>query len=249
MSTLGQIAILALLGGGFVAYLGGWRCRFNIDRAGVFSYPVAGVATVVWLLVWGAFAFASSGDHDFVAFGKVVIIIPIGFLYAPLLAYHAGQAFAAVFSTESALPPDPEDPFERAKAAEERGDSRSAVERYEWILEREPAHFDARTRLAELLARTSRLRRARDVLDKGLALPDVEGWKRFKWRELGLRIEEGSFGDAKPEGERPTFKALGDVSPARLEAWEGRPRSGGNDSNDDNGDGPLDASSLGDGAP
>jgi hypothetical protein len=239
--SLSLIAMLALLGGGFVAYFGGWRCRFDNDRAGAFDRPVAGAAALVWLLVWAALVFLSSGDHPYSAFGKVVIVIPIAFLYAPFLAFHAAEALRRAFSTESALPPDPEDPFERAKAAEERGDSQAAVERYAWLLEREPAHFDARIRLAELLARAGKLQRAKDVLEEGIALPDAEGWMRFKWQELRLLIEEGSFGEGKPEGEKPTFRALGDVRPARLEAWNERPRSGGGD------DGPLDASSLDDG--
>jgi tetratricopeptide (TPR) repeat protein len=238
--SLSLIAMLALLGGGFVAYFGGWRCRFDLDRAGAFDRPVAGAAALVWLLVWGALVFASSADHGLAAFGKVVIVVPIALLYAPFLAFHAAESLRRAFSTESALPPDPEDPFERAKAAEDRGDTRAAVERYEWLLEREPAHFDARTRLADLLARTGRLERAREVLDKGIALDDAEGWMRFKWRELRTRIEERVLGEEKSEDGLPTFRALGDVRAARLEAWEERPRSGDED-------GPLDASSLEDG--
>jgi len=118
---------------------------------------------------------------------------------------------------------------ERAKAAEERGDSQSAIERYEWLLKKKPEHVDARTRLAELLARTGKFHRATQVLDDGLGLPGVEGRMLAKWRELKERIEDGTFGDARPEGERPTFKALADVRHARLEELRKDPAAGRDD--------------------
>ncbi len=238
---MASVSVLALMVGGGVAYYGGWRCRFDNDRAGAFGHPAAGIVALVYYLGFTSLAVTSGVDP----FTMIGIVVVLGLLYAPLLAYHAAEALQSTFSTASAPPPDPEDPFERAKAAEERGDSRSAVERYEWVLENEPIHFDARARLADLLARAGRLERAKEVLDKGLALPNAEGWMRFKWRELRQRIEERVLGEEKSEGDRPTFKALGEVRATRLKAWESRPTSDGDGGNSGgNDDGPLDASSL-----
>ena len=241
-----------LLATGVAAFVGGLRCFADRERAGVFAHPVAGIIAATFLLGMGVpigLWFASNPDRmggqgvlTLGSFGNVLIglMVTVGLfvLFAPLLAYHLGRALGRSFATESTPPPDPEDPFERAKAAEERGDSQAAVERYEWLLKREPAHFEARTRLADLLARTGKLHRSRHVLDDGLGLPDVDDRMRSEWRRLKGRIADGSFGVATPEGDSPSLKALGDVKHARLEAFREDPVAGGGD------DGPLDASSL-----
>jgi len=236
-----------LLAVGTVALVGGWRCFADREGAGLFAHPAAGIVAVTFLLGMGApiglwFASNPKRMEGFGSFGHILIglmlIVGLVALFAPLLAYHLGRALGKSFATESTPLPDPEDPFERAKVSEERGDSQAAIERYEWLLKHDPAHFDARTRLAELLARTGKLHRATEALDDGLGLPDVEDKARSRWRELRGRIEDGSFGEARPEGERPSFKALGDVKHARLEAFRKDPVAGGGD------DGPIDASSL-----
>jgi hypothetical protein len=250
---LGYFIALApwiLVAAGLVALVGGHRCYADPDRAGVFAHPAAAVIAVTFLLGMGTpiglwFASGPGRDRGWGSAGYLIVglsfVAGIMMMFAPLLAYHLTRVLGKTLVSESQPPPDPEDPFERAKAAEERGDSRSAIERYAWVLENEPSHFDARARLADLLARTGRSERAKGVLDEGIALTDAEGWMRSKWRELRQRIEERSLGEEEAEGDRPTFKALGDVRPARLKAWETRPTSGKDNADDD---GPLDASSL-----
>jgi len=227
-----------LLAAGLAAFVGGLRCFADRERAGVFARPAAAIVALAFLLGMGTpiglwFASNPKRMQGFGSFGHILIglmvIIGLVALFAPLLAFHLTRALWGSVASGSQPPPDPKDPFERAEASEERGDSQAAVERYEWLLKHEPAHFEARTRLAELLARTGKLHRATQVLDDGLGLLDVEDRARSRWRELKGRIEDGSFGDAKPEGERPTFKALGDVRHARLEAFGKDPAAGGDD--------------------
>lgn len=216
---------------GIVAYVGGRRCRFDPERAGIFAHPLAGVAAVAFLLamlspigLWFAGGPTGKAGGAGLAGGAGYLIVYLFclvgalFLYAPLLAYHATQLLAAIFSTTSQPEPEPEDPVERAKAAEEKGRTVTAIERYEWTLKEEPDNVEARTRLAELLSRTGRIERARKVLDDGLALVDSRNPAGAEWRTLKRRWEEGDAGEAAPEGPPPKHKAFGKVRTPRLEA-------------------------------
>ena len=107
----------------------------------------------------------------------------------------------------------------RAEAAHARGEVTLAIERYWWALKLDPSRAAARTRLAELLAQTRRVRRARGVIEEGLALDGVDDATRGEWKALLLRWDEGEVMDASDVAfEGTNLRALGDVPTARLDA-------------------------------
>jgi hypothetical protein len=177
---------------GIAAFRAGWRCLLRPEKAGLASHPAAGAGALAFIVAMGwplaRWAWGAVQGSSVTGPGNVLIVIPalvlmVG-LYAPLLAYHAGELLGRGFSTVSQPPADPEDPLERAVAAESRGDVPCAIERYLWLLEREPLHLEARTRLVLLLAATRRLKRALEVLDAGLGLDAASDEARSEWRAL-----------------------------------------------------------------
>jgi len=219
MQTLASFSTFIVLAGGVVALVGGWRCYADADRAGVFRHPAAGIVTITFLAAMMtplALSFRGGLGGPGEVITGVFYLAFIMFLYAPLLAYHATQLAARAFSPVSQPAPEPTDPLERAKAAEERGDTAVAVERYLWLLEREPSHEAARTGLAELLARMGRAEWSKDVIEKGMSLAEVGAGVRAEWRALRLKWQEGNVVEA-PRGEKPKFRGLEDSPTPRLD--------------------------------
>ncbi len=219
MQTLAPLSTFIVLAGGVVALVGGWRCYADPDRAGVFGHPAAGIVTITFLAaMMTPLALSFRGDPG--GPGQVITgvfyLAFIMFLYAPLLAYHATQLAARMFSTVSQPPPEPTDPLERARAAEERGDTVIAVERYLRLLEAEPSHEEARTRLADLLARTGRVEWSKEVVEKGMSLAEVGPEARAEWRALRLKWQEGKGVEAPSDG-RPKLRGLEDSPTPRLD--------------------------------
>lgn len=226
MGALIAVAPYALFVVGVLAFRGGWLCRYRPERAGFWAHPAAALAVLTFMAAmiaplsrWVARRSAAGGVYG--AGGVILTVFFIALLallYGRLLGYHAGVILSGMFSTVSEPPPDPEDPFERAKAAEDRGDVRGAIERYSWLLERRPAHAGARTRLAELLARTRRLGRASALLDEGIALLEAPEEARAHWRLLKEKWARGEIGEESGTGGAFRHAAFGDVTTARLEA-------------------------------
>ncbi len=187
---------------GLVAYRAAWLCYRDPDRAGFWLDPRAGLILFAFLagmaaplVTWlergiglGGWAFA----------WRCAVFILILVLYLPLLTHYAGRALARILNPLSQPPPEPADPFERARAAEERGDVRTAIERYSTLLDARPTHVEARTRFAQLLARTRRLAWGKDIIGRGLALEGVPGAEKAKWKVLLRDWEEGRLGETPP---------------------------------------------------
>ena len=213
---MAEVIIVALLAGGFVVFFAGRRCWLASERAGFWMSPWSLVA-VLSLLIPGFVAAVSESGNPFVG---VVLAVPMGFLLAPLIAYHVSALVTRAVLPEEQPPPEPEDPFERAKAAEDRGDNTVAVERYLWLLDREPAHIEARVRLARLFAETGRIEQALEALDKGLALKDMPSAEKAEWRALRREFAERHVvGDAA--GGVASRHPMGRVHTARMDAHDG----------------------------
>lgn len=199
---------------GAVALVGGLRCYFDTEYAGVFRHPAAGMVAMMFPAAMMAFVAAIGGDVA----GTIFPLVLATGMSIPLLAYHLVNALSRMLSPVSQPAPEPEDPFERAKAAEDRGDTVIAVERYMRLLEGEPSHEEARTRLMEILARTGRVEWSRDVIERGLALPEVGPAARAEWRALILKWKEGKGGDVPPRDGKPRMRGLEDSPTTRLDA-------------------------------
>lgn len=206
------IAFTILFAVGWVAFFGGWRCYTDPDSAGVFAHPAAALVALAFLAGMVALIVLGSGSR---LFGVIAagLFLP---LYGPLLWYHLTRALTGTVSALSQPAPEPTDPLERARAAEERGDTVIAVERYLWLLEREPSHEGARTRLAELLARMGRAEWSKDVIEKGMSLAEAGPEARAEWHALRLRWQEGNAVEALPD-EKPKFRGLEDSPTPRLD--------------------------------
>jgi hypothetical protein len=214
LSALGIAALLLLFAGGLVALWAWGRCEGEAGRGGVWLHPAAGGAAFAFYI---GVAYLAALKAD--AIVAIFFVWGIGWFYAPFFAYHVTHVLANVFATESQPPPEPEDPLERAKASEERGDVRGAIERYSWLLEREPMHVEARTRLAHLLARSRRLERAFDILREGVALEGVSEEARDEWRTLAEKWRRGEIVEDSPGEEGFRHAALGAVPTPRFDAY------------------------------
>jgi hypothetical protein len=206
------IAFTILFAVGWVAFFGGWRCYSDPDSAGVFAHPAAALVAFAFLAGMVALIVLGSGSRlsGVIAAG---LFLP---LYGPLLWYHLTRALTGTVSALSQPAPEPADPFERARAAEERGDTEIAVERYLWLLEREPSHEAARKGLAELLARMGRAEWSKDVIEKGMSLAEAGPEARAGWHALRLKWQEGKALEAPPD-EKPRFRGLEDSPTPRLD--------------------------------
>jgi hypothetical protein len=197
---------------GVVALVGGLRCYFDSEHAGFFRHPAVGIVAITFPAAMMALAAAVGGDVTGIIFPLALATI----MSAPLLAYQLVGAFARTFSPVSQLAPEPTDPLLRAKAAEDRADTVIAVERYLRLLEAEPSHKEARTRLADLLARTGRIEWSKEVVEKGMSLAEAGPEARAEWRALRLKWEEGKGVEA-PSGEGPRLRGLEDSPTPRLD--------------------------------
>lgn len=206
------IAFTILFAVGWVAFFGGWRCYTDPDSAGAFAHPAAAVVAFVFFAGMVALIVLGSGSRLFgiIATG---LFLP---LYGPLLWYHLTSVLTGTVSVLSQPPPEPTDPLERARAAEDRGDTVIAVERYLWLLEREPSHEEARTRLADLLARTGRVEWSKEVVETGMSLAEVGPEARAEWRALRLKWQEGKGVQAPSDG-GPRLRGMEDSPTPRLD--------------------------------
>jgi len=160
-----------------------------VRAAGVWLEPRAGLAALVVVLT------ASGALLPWVARGAQASLTAVALrggiwvfgvlLHLPFLTWHAGSVFASALNPEGFVPAEPEDPFERARAAERRGDVSGAVERYRALLRERPLHVEARLALAELLAGTRRRAQAIEVVEEGIRLA-----RGAASRELEARLEE-----------------------------------------------------------
>ena len=219
----GAIVLLAFAGG-VAAVRAAWLCRTDPERAGMWGSPwaAAGVLTFLVtaagpLMLWME-AGARTGFGSGMA--RFAVCVVIFMLYLPYLTFHAGSLLAAILRPEAQPEPEPADPLERAMASEESGDVRSAVERYSMLLEEEPTHVEARTRLAGLLAKTRRFEQGKEVIRQGLALEELSSTEKAEWKSLLHRLEEGDLGEKAPEDADFEHRALGGVTTARIEAHE-----------------------------
>jgi hypothetical protein len=189
------IAAAALLvAAGLVAFRAAWLCYRSPERAGWWTDPRSALVLLVFLatmtgpmMIWiERGAIEGWGNAAYRAAAYVVGVL----LCIPFMAYHAGALVERAFTAESQPPPEPEDPFERARASEERGDVRGAIERYSFLLDEEPSHAEARMRLAELLARTRRAHQAAALVEQGLEVEGTPPAASAELKAMLLKLQE-----------------------------------------------------------
>ena len=219
----GVVAFLAFVGG-LATFRGAWLCRTAPERAGRWGSPWAGVAVITFLItaagpfmLWVEAGARTAFWIGMVRFASCLVIYGLHLSY---VAFHAGSLLTALVRPESQPEPEPADPLERAMASEEDGDVRAAVERYSMLLEEEPTHVEARTRLAGLLAKTRRFEQGKEVIRQGLALEELSSAEKAEWKSLLHRLEEGDLGEHAPEDADFEHRALGGVTTTRIETHE-----------------------------
>jgi succinate dehydrogenase hydrophobic anchor subunit len=224
MRVLYSAVVLVAFVGGVAALRAGWLCRTDPERAGRWANPWAPAAVLVFLMtavgpfmLWVEDGARTGVGMWLTRFATCLVIFA---LYLPYLTFHAGSLLAALLRPEPQPEPESVDPFERARASEEGGDVRAAVERYQKLLEEEPAHVEARTRLAQLMAKTRRFEQGKEILRQGLALEEVASAEKAEWKSLLRRLEEGDLGEQAPEDAGFGHLALGGVTATRIKAHE-----------------------------
>jgi hypothetical protein len=207
---------------GLAALRGGLRCHYAPEKAGIWLNPWSAVAAITLIAAcivpysaWLGPRMVDVGTALVYMFGTVAVAA----LYGPLVAYHAGELLARGVSPEPGGADEPEDPFARARAAEERRETGVAVERYAYLLEREPRHVEARVRLARLLAETGRANRALEALEAGLALEGLAHSEKAPLRRLKEEVESSDLVDRAKLSGVPAHP-MGDVKTARMSALE-----------------------------
>ncbi len=202
MHALLSIFALLVFASGVAVYRGAWLCLRHPDRAGRWAEQWTGLAALAFLaattapiMVWVRGDGSDFGTGVLRSLFYAVCVM----LYIPFLAFHAGELLTKMLRPESQPPPEPEDPFERAVAAEDRGDVRGAVERYWQLLDDEPGHVEGRSRLARLLARTRHLAEAVDMLQEGLALEELSSVEKADWKALLRDLRDGKLVEPPPE--------------------------------------------------
>jgi len=228
-SVLGVGAIIVSVLG-VVSYHASWRCHRAPERAGWRLDPRVGFAALVVLC--GAIPLLMAWIHEAAAEGWSGVLKRAGvstvclLLHFPFVSYHVGDYFARKASGEDLDDGVPDDDFARARALEDRGDARGAIEQYSIMVKRSPLRTDARLRLAALLAGARRGAQAKDVLRTGLTLDELPDSDRDAIiRALG-ELDGPGYNPAAPSGEGRVAR---DVRTTRMEAHEQDKASRAND--------------------
>lgn len=180
---------VAFIVSGIITYRGAWLCHAHPERAGFWMDRRTGLAAFVYILTVSGplFYWLAQGGLEELALRGAIYVLGL-LLHQPLVVWHSSSLIADMLNPAGTAPDEPEDPLERAKAAEEQGDVPAAIERYRVILKKEPFRLEARLALAELFARTMRRAQAEEVLLDGLRLLGDEDASREKLEEALRKV-------------------------------------------------------------